>query len=59
MKTPQLVLLLLVSLLHGLLSNAIADDASQPQLPDFLAGAEAEDEDFDAFNGEALPEAAE
>ena len=39
----------------------LADDASQPQLPDFLAGAEseAEDEDLDAFNGEALPEAAE
>jgi ParB family chromosome partitioning protein len=37
----------------------LADDASQPRLPDFLAGGEAEDEDLDAFNGEALPEAAE
>ena len=37
----------------------LADDASQPQLPDFLAGAEAEDEDLDGMVGEALPEAAE
>ena len=37
----------------------LADDAGQPRLPDFLADAEAGDEDLDAFNGEALPEAAE